>query len=75
MATKPTIKKRVTQRTLKLTISLAEVEQLRSENAALKQQVAELHSENEALKKRIERAKRPRPQVEPHKSFDPGVGM
>ena len=38
---------------LQLTISLAEVVQLQTENATLKKKVAELEAENDALKKQV----------------------
>lgn len=42
------------QPVLQLTISLAEVENLKAENAALKDQVAKLKTENASLKKQIQ---------------------
>ena len=47
----PTTKTKQPQ--LQLTISLAEITQLQSENATLKKQVAELQSENDTLKKQV----------------------
>ena len=38
---------------LQLTISLAEVTQLKEENASFKQKIAELETENDALKKQL----------------------
>lgn len=48
-----------------VTITLAEIEQLKSENAALKAQVAQLQKENEALKRQLEslHSSRPGPKV------------
>ena len=62
---------------LQLTISLTEVTQLQTENAALKKQVAELQAENEALKVQVKNLTKPKKplSVPLYKPHDPGIGL
>jgi molecular chaperone GrpE (heat shock protein) len=57
-----------------LAISPSEVRSLRSENAALKQQVLNLQSEIDRLNRSLD-AKRQSPKIEPYRPTDPSIGL